>query len=170
MKICIVIASVNVLSNFHDFEKEFVKLKDDVKVIVIDEGDEAIRGKNKEILKDHSYEFYGPKERGQWFKERFMSSYEKYSSIIPEKCHAETSFGFLVAWEEGVDVILELDDDSFHVSGHGLIRGHLNNLFYDGGHIVCSNSKWYNTIENLVLNCGLLVFPKGAPLRLRDQS
>jgi len=163
MKIYIVIASVNFLSNLYSFEKEFIKLKDDIKVIIIDEGNEAIREKNNKILKDHNYEFYGPKERVQWFKERFMSGYKKYSSIIPEKCHAETSFGFLIAWEEEADVILELDDDCFHVDGHDLIRGHLNNLLNNCGLIVCSNSKWYNTIENLVLDCSLLVFPRGHP-------
>jgi hypothetical protein len=163
MKIYIIIASINVLSNLYGFEKEITELKDSVKVVVVDEGDEAVRQKNKELLKDFNYEFYGPKERAQWFKEHFIGTHEKYSSIIPEKCHAETSFGFLIAWEEGADVILELDDDCFHVSGHDLIRGHLNNLLNDDGFIVCSNSKWYNTIENLVLDRNLLVFPRGHP-------
>lgn len=72
--------------------------------------------KNKEILKDFNYEFYGPKEQAQWFKDYFMNNYEKYSSVISEKCHEETSFGFLVAYEEEADVILELNDDCFHVS------------------------------------------------------
>jgi hypothetical protein len=163
MKIYIIIASINVLSNLHGFKKEIAELKDSVKVVVVDEGDEVVRQKNKELLKDFDYEFYGPKERTQWFKDHFIGSHEKYSSIIPEKCHAETSFGSLIAWKEKADVILELDDDCFHVNGHDLIRGHLNNLLDDYGLIVNSNSKWYSTIENLVLNCNLLVFPRGHP-------
>ena len=165
MKIYVVVPSINVLSNLYGFKREFIKLKDDVKVIVIDEGDETIREKNKEILKNLSYEFYGPKERAQWFKKHFMSGYEKYSSIIPEKCHAETSFGFLVAWEEEADIIIELDDDCFPVSGHDLIRGHLENLFNDKGFIVYSDSKWYNTLENLILNnkFNFPMFPRGHP-------
>jgi hypothetical protein len=162
-KIYIVVASINVLSNIHGFKREITKLKDNVKVVIIDEGDEVIRQKNKEILKDFNYEFYGPRERAQWFKDHFINNYEKYSSIIPEKCHAETSFGFLVAYEEGADVILELDDDCFHVSGHSLIEDHLNNLLSGGGYIVSSSSKWYNTIENLVLNNDFVVFPRGHP-------
>jgi len=163
VKIYLVVTSINVLSNLCSFKKEIAELKDNVKVVVVDEGDEVVRGKNNEILKELNYKFYGPRERIQWFKDHFMRSHEKYSSIIPEKCHAETSFGFLIAWEEGADVILELDDDCFHVSGHDLIRGHLNNLLNDDGLIVCSNSKWYNTIENLVLDRDLLVFPRGHP-------
>jgi len=162
-KIYIVVASINVLSNIHGFKREITELKDNAKVVIIDEGDEVIRQKNKEILKDFNYEFYGPRERVQWFKDHFINNYEKYSSIIPEKCHAETSFGFLVAYEEGADVILELDDDCFHVSGHSLIREHLNNLFSNEGFIVSSSSKWYNTIENLVLNNDFVVFPRGHP-------
>jgi len=162
-KIYIIVASVNVLSNLYSFEKEIAKLKDNVKVVVVDEGDEVVRQKNKEILKDFSYEFYGPRERVRWFKDHFTNTYEKYSSAIPEKCHAETSFGFLVAYKEGADVILELDDDCFHASNHNLIREHLNNLLSNGGFIVSSNSKWYNTIENLVLNNDFVVFPRGHP-------
>jgi hypothetical protein len=163
MKIYIVIASINILSNLYNFKKEIVELKNNVKVVVVDEGDEVVRKKNRKILKSFNYEFYGPRERDQWFKDHFMGSYEKYSSIIPEKCHAETSFGFLIAYEEGADVILELDDDCFHIIGHDLIRGHLDNLLNGEGIIVNSNSKWYNTIENLVLNSNLMVFPRGHP-------
>jgi hypothetical protein len=163
IKIYIVVASINVLSNIHGFKVEMTKLKDNVKVVIIDEGDEVIRQKNKEILKDFNYEFYGPRERAQWFKHHFINNYEKYSSIIPEKCHAETSFGFLVAYEEGADVILELDDDCFRVSNSSLIEEHLNSLLSDGGYIVSSSSKWYNAIENLVLNNDFIVFPRGHP-------
>jgi hypothetical protein len=163
MKIYIVVASVNVLSNFYGFGGEIAELSDGVKVVVVDEGDEIVRSRNREILRGVNCEFYGPRERVQWFKDRFMGNYEKYVSVIPERCHAETSFGFLVAWEEGADVILELDDDCFYVGGHDLIRGHLDNLFHDDGLTVYSDSKWYNTIENLVLNGNLSVFPRGHP-------
>jgi len=165
MKVYIVIASINVLSNLYDFKSQLFVQKDNVKVVVIDEGEEIIRDKNNNILRELNceYEFYGPKERVQWFKDRFMTSYEKYCSIIPERCHAETSFGFLVAWEEEADVVLELDDDCFHVNGHDLIEGHLDNLFSDKGFVVSSNSKWYNTIENLTLSNSLQLFPRGHP-------
>jgi hypothetical protein len=163
MRIYIVIASVNELLNIVSFKEQLIKNANEIKIIVIDEGDEKIREKNRQILQGLQYEFYGPNERRSWFSARFGNNYEKYLTVIPEKCHAETSFGFLVAYEEGADVIIELDDDCFYANGHDLIRGHLNNLFHDGGFIVYSNSKWYNTIENLVLNCNLLVFPRGHP-------
>ena len=50
------------------------------------------------------------RERREWFKGRFGSAFRRYEGIIPERCHAETSFGFLVAYEEDADVVLELDD------------------------------------------------------------
>jgi hypothetical protein len=163
MKIHLVIASINVLSNLCELKKEISELKDDVKVVVVDEGNEVIREKNKEILKDLNHRFYGPKERVQWFKGHFPNSYEKRFSIIPEKCHAETSFGFLIAYEEEADVILELDDDCFPATNQKLIIGHLDNLFNNEGTVVNSNSKWYNTIENLVLSNNFVVFPRGHP-------
>ena len=163
MKIYIVIATINILSNFYGIKKDIAELKDNIKIVVVDEGDEVVREKNKEILDGFEYEFYGPKERVQWFKDYFMDSYEKYSSIIPERCHAETSFGFLVAYEEKADIIIELDDDCFRVSNDNLIRRHLNNLLSDEAFVVNSSSKWYNTIENLVLSNNLIVFPRGHP-------
>jgi len=47
MKIYIVIASVNVLSDLYGFEKEIAELKDNVKVVVVDEGDEVVRQKTR---------------------------------------------------------------------------------------------------------------------------
>jgi len=34
-------------------------------------------------------------------------------SVISERCHAETSFGFLITYEEEADVTIEMDDDFF---------------------------------------------------------
>jgi len=85
-------------------------------------------------------------------------------SVIPEKCHAETSFGFLVAYEDGANVILELDDDVFPVDGRNFIDSHLDNLLSDRGIRVSSKCKWYNTLENLTLSGHRgIVFPRGHP-------
>jgi hypothetical protein len=32
--------------------------------------------------------------------------------VIPERAHAETSFGFLIAIEQGADFVVELDETS----------------------------------------------------------
>jgi hypothetical protein len=169
MKLYLIIPSINVLSNFNSFKNSIVKLKNDVKIIVIDEGDEVVRAKNDLIFNEFDYRYFGPKERIQWFKNHFAGNYKKYYSVIPIKCHAEISFGFLIAWEEKADVVIELDDDCYHVEGYNLIEDHLSNLFNRKGVVVQSDSKWYNTLENLTLNDNILVFPRGYPYGLETR-
>lgn len=167
MKVYIVVASMNELHNVGQFMDHLMKSSHEIKLLIVDEGDEILRNRNRGLLKGVDYTFYGPKERALWFKERFGVKFEEYLSVIPERCHAETSFGFLAAYEEGADVVIELDDDVFPVSGHDLVEGHLSNLFRDEGFRVSSKSgKWYNTMENLVLNDNQKLFPRGHPYSL----
>jgi len=158
MRIYIVVASINELGNF----KVIRDSKYDLNVIVIDEGDELVRDKNKRLLSGLPVNFYGPHERSEWFK-RMGDTKEVFASVIPEKCHAETSFGFLIAWEESADVVIEVDDDVKFTDDHPFIDGHVNNLYNKEGLTVFSKSKWYNTLKNLKLNTNMPVFPRGHP-------
>jgi len=164
MEVYLVVSSVNELINIAQFKSQFQESSHGIKLIVIDEGDEKLREKNRNVLQGLRYDFYGPKERLSWFQERFgLGRADEYASVIPERCHAETSFGFLVAYEEDANVIIELDDDTFPVNGHNLIREHLENLFNIQGVKVSSKCKWYNTIENLIMEPQLFIFPRGHP-------
>jgi len=161
VNIQIVIASINELLNLKCFKSTLEN--NNCEVIIVDEGDEKMRKKNDRIL-DLPHKYYGPSERKEWFKQHFGSSYQKHLSVIPQRCHAETSFGFLVAHEERADVVIELDDDVFPVDSCDLVDSHLHNLLNNSGVKVSSNSKWYNTLESLVLDgCHHKVFPRGHP-------
>lgn len=164
----VVIASNNTLENIHRFKNSLAQ--NDCEIKVIDEGNENLRTKNREILAGLDFEFYGPKERENWFKQRFGSSYAKYVSVIPEKCHAETSFGFLIAYEKQPDLVVELDDDVLPVQGYDLMENHVGSLFHDDGVTVDSTSKWYNTLENMKLNVDSPIFPRGHPFALETRK
>ena len=105
--IYVITASINEVTNLRPLNST---VQEDLKVLIIDEGDAKLRMKNDKHLEDVPHEYFGPKERMEWFKSRFGSAYRRYESVIPERCHAETSFGFLVAYEEKAGLILELDD------------------------------------------------------------
>lgn len=157
----VIIPSVNRLTAIKKFKPVFAN--HDCKIIVIDEGDEHLRKKNKMFLSGLNHEFYGPSERKKWFKHHFSSSYEKYACVIPERCHAETSFGFLVAYEENPDLVIELDDDVLPFQGYDIAEDHIDNLFNNKGVTVRSKNRWYNTLENLELNTPTQIFPRGHP-------
>jgi len=166
MKLYVVTASIRRLDNLklllHDFHERCLE-KCDVHIVIVDEVEDATRKYNQKIMSSFdNVHFYGVKERRQWFKSHFGSAWSKYECVIPEKCHAETSFGFIVAFEEGADVIIELDDDVALNQGYDL-GWHLRNSFNNEGFSVSAKGKWYNTIENLVLNKEVIVFPRGHP-------
>jgi hypothetical protein len=158
MKPFLVTATINELANLRGLVEELRTTS--TKVIVVDEGDESIRARNEKILHNVNKAYYGPRERKEWFKERFGKNWEKFLSVIPERAHAETSFGFLIAYEEGADFIVELDDDVFM---EALIEGHRSNLFGRTGETVSSKARWYNTMDSLVLNEKGSYFPRGHP-------
>jgi len=153
----IITASINELTNLTRLNS----IEQDVKVLIIDEGDAKLRRKNDEHLKDVPHEYFGPGERRKWFKGRFGSAYGKYEGVVPERCHAETSFGFLVAYEENADLVLELDDDVHIIKN--FVRKHVETLATEESTTVCSEGKWYNTLENLVISDNSTVYPRGHP-------
>ena len=168
MKVYIVVASINELANIVQLlsNKPMSIEPDEIKIIVVDEGNTSVRRKNYQLLSNFQCNFYGPKERQQWFKQRFGTSYEKFMSVIPQRCHAETSFGFLVAYEEEADIVIELDDDVFPATAtpSNVVEEHLHQLLIDDGVEVRSQSKWYNVFENLVLTTSHQgLFPRGYP-------
>ncbi len=132
-----------------------------VKVLVIDEGDKRTRERNQSHLEKISHEQYGPKERENWFKLRFGKAFKKYLDVIPKRCHAESSFGFLVAYEEQADIIVEVDDDVFFNTN--FVKEHVKNIDQENSVTVSAREKWYNTLENLTLNVEFPVFPRGHP-------
>ena len=158
MKPYIVIATINELKNLEASREEF--MENGAKVIIVDEGNAPMRARNARILQGINMEFYGPVERASWFKDRFGINSERYLQVIPERAHAETSFGFLVAFEQGADYVIELDDD---VVPSGVIPGHSDNLFSNGGTTVASASKWYNTLESIRMSVPGTYFPRGHP-------
>ncbi len=158
MVLYIVTASINEVKNLKPLNSVD---QEDLKVLVIDEGNMEVRTKNNEHLKEFPHEHFGPRERREWFKSRFGSAYRRYERVIPERCHAETSFGFLVAYEENADLVLELDDDVYITED--FVKKHIENLTSEEGLTVHAKGKWYNTMENLVLNCSSIVYPRGHP-------
>lgn len=157
MHVYIIVPSINVLTNLKGLNSG----NNEVKLIIVDEGDWETRKENSKILSNIKYEFYGPRERRKWFKDRFGSSFKEYYELIPKKCHAESSFGFLIAYEEQADVIIELDDDVY--IEEYFLEEHLANLFNEHGVTVYSRNKWYNTLSNLILNINEKIFPRGHP-------
>ncbi len=158
MKPYLVIASINTLENLQPLVGELAETG--TKVVVVDEGDASVRAKNDSLLEGVERAYYGPRERLEWFRCRFPGDFERHSSLIPERAHAETSFGFLVAYEEGASYIVELDDDVFSET---LMEPHRESLFGRSGKTVTSPSRWFNSLDAILINAPCRLFPRGHP-------
>lgn len=154
----IIVPSINGVKNLHTLN---TWENNSVKVIIIDEGNKMMRERNQSYLEKISHEHYGPKERKNWFRLRFGKAYEKYLNVIPKRCHAETSFGLLVAYEEQADIVIEVDDDVYF--NNNFVKEHVDNINEENSVTVRAKEKWYNTLENLTLNVDFPVFPRGHP-------
>lgn len=63
----IVTASINDVKNLKPLNSA---KQENLKVLVIDEGNVKLRKKNNGHLKDVPHEYFGPRERREWFKSR----------------------------------------------------------------------------------------------------
>ncbi len=158
LNIYLVVTSINDLEHLTDEH-----VKNIGKIRIVDEGEEDIRSRNSARLKDLNLEFYGPRERDQWFRKRFKSCYRKYLSVIPEQCHAESSSDFLIAWEEGADAVIQLDDDAKPLDTYPFVEYHLENVYSNSDIVVYSEGKWYNTPDNVKCDTTRKMFPRSHP-------
>jgi len=130
--------------------------------IVIDEGEH--RSYNKNVLSEREASFFGPREREEWFKQRNIS--KKLRDLIPKKCHAESSFGLLVALEKGADYCFFFDDDV--IVNNSILDEHINVLNSETLLAVSSSTHWYNTLRLTDSPRGL--HPRGFPFSLRGET
>lgn len=147
MKSALVIPSIQKLDNLRSFDLSHI-----TQVIVVDEGDEKLRDYNAEILRDFEDPFFGPKERAECMG--------KDVDVIPNRCHAETSFGFYHAYHCDAEVVFELDDDCWN-TGNDFVGQHLYNLLNTKGlRTTISKSDWYNPLDMMDKS---FLFPRGFP-------
>ncbi len=143
----------------------------ELEIVVVDEGEQALRRKNLKLLRDRKVRFFGPGERLAWFASKFGSHAEKYASLIPSQCHAETSFAFLLALDEGHDFIIQLDDDAFPSNPTSFVTDHVAMLGSRQSPQVSSPNRWYNTLEMLkIAGARRQLFPRGHPYSARREG
>ncbi len=149
MKSALVIPSIQKLNNLVVFKSELLKYN--TRVIVVDEGDDNLREYNSKILEGLDYSFEGPEERAEFLGPDV--------DVIPNRCHAETSFGFLYAYQIGAEVVIELDDDCWRVDP---LSQHITNLLPTKG-LYIRKSKGNDWFNPLVVMGRAKLFPRGYP-------
>ena len=168
MKAFVIVPSIHKIDNLLKYYDNFSRFGHDTEFIIIDEypSFQQVRDYNNEIFSKAgaNYSFYGQKERKEWLDERGIDI-----GVIPERCHAETSFGFLIAWEhrDEYDLVIELDDDTYPMDSETDFLGWHWRTLSDGGNIeVYSKVLWVNPID-LCFKDQSIRFPRGFPYGIR---
>ncbi|MFX1521397.1 MAG: hypothetical protein ACFFCD_15925, partial [Promethearchaeota archaeon] len=166
-KIVLIIPSIHVFDYWKKYIENFRKYDHDlerIKALVIDEEPNKVRAKNKELFSDVDTEFWGKKEREQYFQDRFGQQWEKYEKLIPRRAHSETSFGLILAYEEEPNCVIMIDDDTYPSMDYDYLSIHEqvieNSISVKNA--IGSKNKWYNVLTNLELEMEGL-YPRGYP-------
>ncbi|MGP8070902.1 MAG: hypothetical protein ACLP5V_13545, partial [Candidatus Bathyarchaeia archaeon] len=159
-KTVLTISTVNAVENISKLHN-----KNEFDLVVVDEGWEKVRRINRERLDGFSYRFFGPRERSAWLRSvTGRSRFKKFLEVVAPRSRGENSLAFLLAFTEGAEYIIELDDDVF--PEESFVNDHLTALQRGTTRTVKSReAKWYNTLRSLELEnpYGLEVFPRGHP-------
>lgn len=160
--ICVIVPTIRdykIIGNYVENAKRNNFDADRLNFILVTE-DFCETDKMKTFLKENSVkgEVFDNKKRLEWFEERNLKN---FSDVIPNKSHAETSFGLLWMLENGFEYGVFIDDDTLpHQNDH--FGMHINNLNFSGNiKLVSSDKNWVNVLhENFKRHA---LYPRGYP-------
>ncbi|HLC39426.1 MAG TPA: hypothetical protein VJJ76_00930 [archaeon] len=169
-EIVFIVPTIRPFGFWKDYLNNFEKFGHSVQsasVLMIDEGDELVRKKNRELFPATGFEFFGPKEREGFFKEHFGDQWQKFATVIPIRNHAETSFGMLAGAARKAKLFFMIDDDTRATEEFDFIGDHSKIIDSDVTEVLASDSKWYKTIDSLEVNDEKKIYPRGFPFNRR---
>lgn len=169
MKTLLVITTINTPTIAEDFCANFDKFghKKDAGIIIIgdkkspNEPSEAIAKK----LRDQGFDvqYYDIAAQEKW-----LTQFPKFAAIIPYNTDNRRNIGYVMAKEQGAEVIVSVDDDNFPLADIDYIGGQTaaigKRTMYD---VVASPNRWFNICDMMTNDHQDLVFPRGFPYKAR---
>jgi hypothetical protein len=107
------------------------------------------------------------KEQRKWLRD-----HPKLNSVIPYNTDARRNIGYLMALENGADIVISLDDDNYptitseFVSQHESSIGSVNGLEVR----VDVGNSWFNYMHLLYNSSGIKIYPRGFPYHARTRE
>lgn len=155
MKACVVFCTIRHTKSFGSYAENFRKYGHSPDVLIVDEiGD--TRKLIWEGLKGFNVEFYGQKERREWFKDNNIDP-----RTVPAKTTDVIGFSLLVAYPRNYDMIAFVDDDTYPLDGDFLGEHHFS-LNHNRMRVRCGDNNWTNPHPRL--------YCRGYPYHLRTAN
>jgi len=156
MKVCVVFCTIRSTKAFGQYAVNFHKHGHDPEIIIVDETGEHRKLIRKQ-MEGFSLEFYGQKERADWFKLHHVKP-----NTVPSKTTDVIGFSLLVAYPRKYDMIVFLDDDTYPVN-NDLLGEHWETLNTRAMNVCTSNNRWINPYIPTV-------YTRGYPYSLRSSD
>lgn len=110
----------------------------------------------------YSYNYYSLEDQ-----EKRLSSFQSILKVIPYNTGVRKLLGNFIAYQDGYENIIQLDDDNFvgeddFFGGHSIVGNEIEMQ------LIQSESGWYNIYEPLIEESGIPFFPRGYPWSKRE--
>jgi hypothetical protein len=166
MKIAIVTTTINVPTLFADYAADAVKYgHKDAEFIVI--GDRKTPAGAEEFCRKAAQEsglpvrWYGVPEQ-----EKFLKDFPELVAHLPWNSVQRRNIGHLIAWLEGFEAIVAIDDDNFR-EDPDYVGLHAAALQAKETEMVSAADGWFNCCTLLKEAQGRAFFPRGYPVSMR---
>jgi hypothetical protein len=163
MKYSIVLTTINIPTLLKDYAKNFVKFghQNEVEILVI--GDKKTPTET-ELLMQEIREIGVP---AQYFdiekQEKWLEKFPDLKSIIPYNSDNRRNIGYLMAVENGAEIILAIDDDNFvdplkdYLADQSIVGKTMDfEAIYD-------KSGWFNICSMMKFEPERKIYPRGYP-------
>lgn len=156
MKGCVVFCTIRHTRSFECYDRNFHKYGHSPDVMIVDEvGDTRKMIRNS--FTDFNVEFYGAKERAEWFKANNVDPH-----TVPDRTTDVIGFSLLITYSRNYDMIVFVDDDTYPLPKHDFLSEHWKNLTSHKMRMCFSENKWINPHPRC--------FGRGYPYGLRNKK
>lgn len=103
----------------------------------------------------------------------FLKPFPELAAEIPWRSDNRRNVGFLMAYRDGCDVVIAIDDDNYPVAGSDFLAGHALVGSTVERPLAVGHAGWFNVCSLLDIACpafgdGGGIFPRGFPYARRD--
>lgn len=169
MKTALVTTTINVPVLLKDYVKDIKQQGySDVEVIVIGDKKTPIETEkfcdNLAKTTQFKISYYSPAAQDEYLKK-----YRELANFLPWNCIQRRNLAILMAYEQGAEVIITIDDDNYlahtdYIGGHSKV-GCVSRL-----NVITADNGWYNVCEPLVEAQGRKFYHRGYPILERGKK